>query len=80
MSWPTTPCRSSWRIVGDHQLLLRSFERSDRDVMPRIRDSRLVVHVGAVAAVDADGLAVHPADGTLATDRASRETGKSARS
>jgi hypothetical protein len=25
-------------IVGDHQLMLRSFERIGRDVMPRIRD------------------------------------------
>ena len=24
--------------VGDHQLMLRSFERIGRDVMPRIRD------------------------------------------
>jgi hypothetical protein len=25
-------------IVGDHQLMLRSFERIGRDVMPRVRD------------------------------------------
>jgi len=25
-------------IVGDHQLMLRSFERIGRDVMPQIRD------------------------------------------
>jgi hypothetical protein len=25
-------------IVGDHPLMLRSFERIGRDVMPRIRD------------------------------------------
>jgi alkanesulfonate monooxygenase SsuD/methylene tetrahydromethanopterin reductase-like flavin-dependent oxidoreductase (luciferase family) len=25
-------------VVGDHQLMLRSFERIGRDVMPRIRD------------------------------------------
>ena len=25
-------------IVGDHQLMLRSFERIGREVMPRIRD------------------------------------------
>jgi hypothetical protein len=24
-------------IIGDHQLMLRSFERIGRDVMPRIR-------------------------------------------
>ena len=25
-------------IVGDHQLMLRSFERIGRDVMPQVRD------------------------------------------
>ncbi|HEV8439590.1 MAG TPA: hypothetical protein VGT40_15990 [Methylomirabilota bacterium] len=40
--FPTSPAFIDYvmvrHIVGDHQLMLRSFERIGRDVMPRVRD------------------------------------------